>query len=1058
LHVPVVSAAVCLAAAAAAGLIDAPEGKTSPGRTEPPRCSLEMGGKVQVKLDIPESIASGDTVALRGTVTLNEDAASLTLQATGDGPVVVGPLSLPSGPHFTGDVIPFETTAVFGDAAQASVPGKASVAVTATTVDDTGKAQSFKRATLYVLLKDGSSWAGLGGFLPLEIQSQRAYAAKHPMTSVQMEEAMAALVRLERSSPTPELTAAINTTTDDPMMQGLNALVGAPREGYARLSDGGPLGTTGSGGAGTSGTAGPAPSGSGSITIQGHVTWQDENGTRHPVFGGNVQIWDDDTGPDEFIDTAVTDTNGNYSITVNNDDGFLQGDRDVYAKFVTKNSFVDTHVHGGSTYEVDSATHDETPDGTTITEDFIFDSGGNNDSLSVFQAATWIASYVAFDAEGSALPQVGIDWPNGDDHSFYDGEVNIEQPDRYDWDTVHHEFGHYVMDQLNIDDNPGGTHNIGDCISDVHGDDKSEGNRLAWGEGWPTYFGTSGQFEMNMGALGVPRVGDAQYDDLEDGSVSYGMDTQDNNGRGEDNEVAVQRLLWDLYDSNSDGRDSISRSDNSIWNAIKGAAGSPQILSHYWQALRSGQSDPDQILMGEIAADQQIGAQLIAPVGGAVVHPSGNLNFSWKAMVGCPSSYTADLFQLRFYDASTKAPIFTVSGLTSPSHALTLGELGSISSTTHSVLWGVESGHTPSPSTGPYLGETFAITVNRPPVADAGTDIVAECTSPTTTPVQLNGTGSSDPDGDTLSYSWSAPGVSFDDSHSATPTGQFPIATKTTTLTVSDGIEEDTDTVDVTVHDTTAPVIHCPGDIVVECSASGGTPASDPQLDPFFNGVSATDVCDTTPTISSNAPPFFNLGVTTVTFTAVDDSTNSSNCQAKVTVQDTTPPDISVELTPEMLWPPNHTMHTIEATISVSDVCDPNPTVILYSISSSEPDNGLGDGDTANDIQGAAVGTDDREFDLRAERSGKGLGRTYAVVYQAQDGSGNTSQELDGVKVPHKSPVFDTARRKLGGAPGGTGVSPVTGGGNAGTATRTGTVKTPKTKARAGAKEKGSQR
>lgn len=53
----------------------------------------------------------------------------------------------------------------------------------------------------------------------------------------------------------------------------------------------------------------------------------------------------------------------------------------------------------------------------------------------------------------------------------------------------------------------------------------------------------------------------------------------------------------------------------------------------------------------------------------------------------------------------------------------------------------------------------------------------------------------------------------------------------------------------------------------------------------------------------------------------------------------------------------------------------------LVSIRSNEPDNGLGDGDTPNDIQGADYGSDDRQFQLRAERSGKGTGRVYTVTY-----------------------------------------------------------------------------
>jgi hypothetical protein len=71
------------------------------------------------------------------------------------------------------------------------------------------------------------------------------------------------------------------------------------------------------------------------------------------------------------------------------------------------------------------------------------------------------------------------------------------------------------------------------------------------------------------------------------------------------------------------------------------------------------------------------------------------------------------------------------------------------------------------------------------------------------------------------------------------------------------------------------------------------------------------------------------------------------------------------------------------------------------SVTSSVPDNGLGDGDTAGDIAGAATGSDDRSFSVRAERAGNGPGRTYTVVYEATDASGNTAQATATVVVPH---------------------------------------------------------
>jgi hypothetical protein len=70
-------------------------------------------------------------------------------------------------------------------------------------------------------------------------------------------------------------------------------------------------------------------------------------------------------------------------------------------------------------------------------------------------------------------------------------------------------------------------------------------------------------------------------------------------------------------------------------------------------------------------------------------------------------------------------------------------------------------------------------------------------------------------------------------------------------------------------------------------------------------------------------------------------------------------------------------------------------------VTSSEPDNGLGDGDTVQDVQGAAFGTADVAFQVRAERAGGGSGRTYSIVYTAEDGSGNTTPANVAVDVPH---------------------------------------------------------
>lgn len=109
-------------------------------------------------------------------------------------------------------------------------------------------------------------------------------------------------------------------------------------------------------------------------------------------------------------------------------------------------------------------------------------------------------------------------------------------------------------------------------------------------------------------------------------------------------------------------------------------------------------------------------------------------------------------------------------------------------------------------------------------------------------------------------------------------------------------------------------------------------------------------------------------------------------------------PSFTVSLSPSLLWPPNHKLKTINTTINCDMDC--NWTAVLSSITSNEPDNGLGDGDTPNDIQNANIGSSDFTFDLRAERSGTGSGRIYTATYTITDACGGTYTASANVNVP----------------------------------------------------------
>jgi hypothetical protein len=123
----------------------------------------------------------------------------------------------------------------------------------------------------------------------------------------------------------------------------------------------------------------------------------------------------------------------------------------------------------------------------------------------------------------------------------------------------------------------------------------------------------------------------------------------------------------------------------------------------------------------------------------------------------------------------------------------------------------------------------------------------------------------------------------------------FPLGDTLVTFTARDDSGNNaTVSATVTVTDTTAPVLTVPSDLSIEADSTGGAAVTGQELSAFLAGATAMDVVDDVPTITSDAPAFFNVGDTLVTFTATDASGNQVSGSATVTVEDTTLPAISV--------------------------------------------------------------------------------------------------------------------------------------------------------------------
>lgn len=165
-----------------------------------------------------------------------------------------------------------------------------------------------------------------------------------------------------------------------------------------------------------------------------------------------------------------------------------------------------------------------------------------------------------------------------------------------------------------------------------------------------------------------------------------------------------------------------------------------------------------------------------------------------------------------------------------------------------------------------------------------------------------------------------------------------------------------------------------------------------PWVDP---GATAHDDTGPLPVTVSGAVNVNVLGTYTLSYTA-SNLFHTTTVTRQVIVADTTAPTIEgFSLTPSIIGPPDHRMVDVMLSYTATDAS--GAAACTVAVTSNEPVDGKGDGNTAVDweiVNGHHVR-------LRAERDGRGSGRTYTVTLTCADPSGNTSAATATAFVPH---------------------------------------------------------
>ncbi len=273
--------------------------------------------------------------------------------------------------------------------------------------------------------------------------------------------------------------------------------------------------------------------------------------------------------------------------------------------------------------------------------------------------------------------------------------------------------------------------------------------------------------------------------------------------------------------------------------------------------------------------DVNMGEEVVLDGSGSCDPDGDDITYSWQQVLGPV---------VELHDANTAKPWFDATQEGTFSFQLTVSD-GEITSMPDTVVIKV-------------------INENHAPVADAGCDLDASVGDT----IALDGSGSYDPDGDSLSYAWtqeSGPSVDLIQSDSATPSFTPTVSgVYTFVLQVSDAQVQSYDTVTVTVSDkNNLPVANAGRDLVATIGNEvtlNGSSSYDPDGDKISYIWTQVDGIRVTLNNPNSASPSFNpeqAGVYVFGLIVYDGKDTSKMDTVRVTIQDTLP-DIELN-TPE---------------------------------------------------------------------------------------------------------------------------------------------------------------
>lgn len=428
--------------------------------------------------------------------------------------------------------------------------------------------------------------------------------------------------------------------------------------------------------------------------VTGVARWADVRGNPHPVRGADVQLLDADRNV--ALATARTDEAGAYRIPL-----AAPGVRSVSVVVRAASPFTSVADTMGRPYEMRTGPQ-PVPAGT---QDVVMPEIKGAATPAANQAFGMVDA-IAYGAEfrrrrmGAPPPPLAVVFPvEGKVSRFQGGRLFVTGVNGWDWDVVLHEYGHYVARLDTMTDTLGGDHFLNKPITG----EKGKAVRLAWTEGWASWFSIAAQQEGALIKLGIPGAGDASYRDSGlDTTVSLDDPTDPPWSLGERSEVTVMRVLHDLSDDHG-GKpaETVAMGADSLWRALR--RGRPECLWDAWKVLGAGLSPAERAGAAGILEAQGAAPAPLRPIQGAVLGGAVP-RFTWKQN-GAPR-VVVTVFSAADSVLYTSPPV--KDAFFKPTAAdwarVRAGAAGG------PVFWRVDGSDPNPPATGPYPGTRRTLT------------------------------------------------------------------------------------------------------------------------------------------------------------------------------------------------------------------------------------------------------------------------------------------------------------------------------------------------------------